>query len=108
MSTSLPDGEPQSRSTPVSPVATPQEPEGMGLRGAEAFCLAWRLLARLASDWSQHIDWEDVPELGERTWENLTAEMDEVAGAILRRSAHYDRLYEVDSADLLERAQSNG
>lgn len=71
---------------------------------AEPDALAMRLMARLVSDWSSHIDWEDVPELVEESWEQVGAEMDEIAVWMLKRADEFDREYHVDSRFLYEQA----
>ena len=74
------------------------------LEGIEPDALAWRLIARLVSDWGEHVDWEDVPHLDEVSWEQVAGEMDEIATWISNRSDEFDRELKVDSRYLLERA----
>lgn len=81
------------------------EPQGMGLDIYQENAVAWRLMARLAADWSAHIDWEDVPELGEYAWEQLAERLDEVAATITQRSTNIDRGHNIDSVDLIQQMQ---
>ena len=78
--------------------------EELHLEGIEPDALAWRLLARLVSDWSEHVGWEDVPILDETSWEQVAGEMDEIATWISNRSDQFDRELKVDSRFLFEQA----
>jgi hypothetical protein len=71
------------------------------LEGGEARALALRLMARLAADWNEHLDWEDVPELVESSWLSLSDELDSVAREVLLASKRYDERFDVDSLHLV-------
>jgi hypothetical protein len=83
-----------------------EKTSALTLDGIEPDALAWRLIARLVSDWPEHVDWEDVPNLSEISWEQVAGEMDEIATWVSNRSDQFDRELKVDSRYLFEQATS--
>jgi len=73
------------------------------LEGVEPDALAWRLIAHLASNWGEHLDWEDVPHLAEVSWEQVAAELDEIATWVSNHADAFDQASNVDSRDLYSR-----
>ena len=79
----------------------------VALVGCEHKALAHRLMARLATDWADRIDWEDVPYLAEGSWQRVADEMDELARWLLGTADDVDRGHDIDSRHLFEQA-TNG
>lgn len=78
--------------------------EGLILEGDEPYVLAFRLATNLVGDWSEHIDWEDVPNLVESSWLAVVDELEEVARELLHRSRQKDEGHDIDSKYLHEEA----
>lgn len=74
------------------------------LNDAEAYGVALRLAARqVASDW---LEWEDVGWLGEDSFERVEKAMEQVAVNMRTLSRGYDAAHDIDSADILSRAEA--
>jgi hypothetical protein len=76
--------------------------EGLTLTNHEERIVAWRLIADLAGDWAEHIDWEHVPLLGEFAWETLAESLDEVARDVRKQAQRMERAFDIDAAYLLD------
>ena len=88
-------------------MSTVNEEGVLDVTDAEAKALAWRLCAAAVRDLidSGRLDWEDVPSLSERAWEQVAAQWASlVAPAVAHAADVYDRLYGTDSHELLREA----
>lgn len=78
--------------------------EGMGLTETEARCLALRIAARQIRGFTLWLEWEDYPNLGEHAFERVIEAMHTVAKDLEKQTRQVDRIHDVDSADLIEKA----
>jgi hypothetical protein len=87
---------------PLDPAAALSD--GMNLTAEEARCVAARLVARwlAAAEW----EWEDLPLLGEFAWDRLLDALESFKAEAWRTSEISDRHYNIDSVDLIDRAEA--
>lgn len=72
------------------------------LTDAEATALAWRLIGILASEWAEHVEWEDVPHLAQQSWDDVCMAMDRAAVTVLKMAQEVAG--PIDARDVFYRA----
>jgi hypothetical protein len=77
----------------------------IALTEQESQHLAWRIAASHLRNTESWLEWEDYPELDERSFERLDSSVHNVAAWLLEQSLRRDFDSNIDSAHLLELTQ---